>query len=141
MIFENYLKNGKVVKGFADIQKSRALIKMSDNSIATIQAMKINEVNASIVLTISYESLRELLEAMCLREGFKVYSHEAYTAYLKMKNETEFAAKFDRFRKLRNGVNYYGESVSKEVSEEAFQENLKLNKKIKEKYLSIKNAI
>jgi len=136
MIFENYLKNGKVVKGSVDIQKARALMKMSDNSTATIHAMKINEVNASIVLTISYESLRELLEAMCLREGFKVYSHEAYTAYLKMKNEIELAEKFDRFRKLRNGVNYYGKSVSKEVSQKAVQEISRLNKKIKEKYLN-----
>ena len=111
-------------------------MKMSDNSTATIHAMKINEVNASIVLTISYESLRELLEAMCLREGFKVYSHEAYTAYLKMKNEIELAEKFDRFRKLRNGVNYYGKSVSKEVSQKAVQEISRLNKKIKEKYLN-----
>ena len=136
MIFENYLKNGKVVKGSVDIQKARALMKMSDNSTATIHAMKINEVNASIVLTISYESLRELLEAMCLREGFKVYSHEAYTAYLKMKNEIELAEKFDRFRKLRKGVNYYGKSVSKEVSQKAVQEISRLNKKIKEKYLN-----
>ncbi len=135
MIFESFMKTGKVIKGTKDLQKSNALIKMSDQCFKTVEKIEVNEVSASIVLAMTYESLRELLEAMCLKEGYKVYSHEAYTAYLKKINEIEIAEKFDRFRKLRNGVNYYRETVSKEVTVNAIKEISVMNKKLKEKYL------
>ena len=135
MIFESFIKSGKVIKGEKDFDKSKALIKMSDNSLMTASKIQINETSAAIVLTVTYESMRELLEAMCLREGYKVYSHEAYTAFLKNINDHELAEKFDRFRKLRNGVNYYGDSVSETLAKSTINEITELNKKIKEKYL------
>ena len=135
MEFEDFIKEGKVNIGQPDIQKARALIKMSENSIKTADSLKIDNVNSSIVLMISYESLREILEAMCLSKGFKVYSHEAYVYYVKKMNETSSSEKFDRFRKLRNGCNYYGKSVSAAVANNAREEIKNLRISLIKKYL------
>jgi hypothetical protein len=69
----------------------------------------------------AYESLRQHLEALAFEEGFKVYSHEAYTAYLLDKKLTVLAHRFDRLRKLRNGVHYYGRSVEQSTASSALR--------------------
>lgn len=100
-----------------------------------IGKFEITEINSSIILSQSYESLRQILEAITLTEGYKVYSHEAFTSYLKEKNEIIFANRFDRLRKLRNGINYYGKPVSQKVAEEALKEIKEMIKKLSKKYL------
>lgn len=119
MIFEDFVKAGKVIKGEKDIQKAKALIKMSENNFNTSKKIEITEVSSSAVFGIVYESIREIVEAICLLEGLKVYSHEAFTKYLEKIGEHAIAAKFDRLRKLRNGANYYGKSVPVEVTNNA----------------------
>ncbi|MFC1774743.1 hypothetical protein ACFLZN_00320 [Nanoarchaeota archaeon] len=121
--------------GRKDDQKAKALIRMSDNNLKTVDEIKLNSITASPILSISYEALREILEAMCLMEGYRVYSHEAYTAFLKEICEFTISEKFDRLRKLRNGVNYYGSPVSINVSKEAREEVISLCKILKKKYL------
>ena len=37
-------------------------------------------------------------------------------------NEPKLSAKFDRYRKIRNGINYYGDDVSEETVKEALIE-------------------
>lgn len=54
---------------------------------------------------------------------------------LKEKNEIIFANRFDRLRKLRNGINYYGKPVSQKVAEEALKEIKEMIKKLSKKYL------
>ena len=82
-----------------------------------------------------YEALREIIEALASKEGYKVYSHEAFTAYFKQLKDYEFAEKFDRFRKIRNAANYYGKPVDIGEAKASAVEIMVLIKKIKEKYL------
>ena len=82
-----------------------------------------------------YECLRQIIEAIALKEGFKVYSHEAYTHYLKDKKEISIAEKFDRYRKLRNGINYYGKAVTTQITKEAIYQINKIIEKLKDKYV------
>ena len=89
-----------------------------------------------MVLVNYYDSLRQVLEAMSLLEGYKVYSHEAYYYYLKEKKEYSIAEKFTRLRKLRNGANYYGEGVSINVSKAAKNDVIDIRKKLIDKYLN-----
>jgi spore germination protein YaaH len=135
MDFNIFIKNNKVRRGRADPEKAKALLNMSDRTRKTVDTIKINETSASIVLTVSYESLREILEAISLLEGFKVYSHEAYTAYLQKLGEEKIAIMFDRLRKLRNGVNYYGKTVSIEVAKEALKDCKELCAILKRRYV------
>ena len=135
MIFEEYIKTGKVIKGERDLQKARSLIITSDNSFKTAELIEINNITSSTIFTILYESLRELLEAMCLREGYKIYSHEALTAYLIKLNEERLAEDFDRYRKLRNGINYYGKQVSENTIKETKEKIKEISNILKNKYL------
>ena len=135
MIFEEFIQQGKVVIGTKDPQKAKALIKMSENNIKAADAVELTQATASPVFSLLYESFRELVEAMCVLEGYKVYSHEALTAYLEKIHENKIAAVFDRHRKLRNGVNYYGKPVSIGVTLEAKKEIAQLSKVLIEKYL------
>lgn len=135
MSFDAFIKDGKVILGEKDIQKARALIKMSENTLVSAESLELNDTTASVVLTLSYEALREIIEAMCLTKGYKVYSHEAFTSYLEQLKEERLAAQFDRFRKLRNGVNYYGKEVSPTVAAEAKKNIKEMCRLLKVKYL------
>lgn len=136
MNFEYFIKNRKVKKGEKDVQKAKALVKMSNQGILTADRFDLDAISSSSVFGIYYESLREIVEAVSVLEGFKVYSHEAFTAYLKKIDEMRIAEMFDKFRKLRNGANYYGESIKKETTETARVEIKKLVKELKDKYLN-----
>ena len=135
MNFEEFIKEEKVRIAQPDVQKAKALIKMSFNNLKVVDLLEINETSSSSVLVMNYESLRQILEAICLKEGYKVYSHEAYTFYLKKLGEDSLAEKFDRLRKLRNGCNYYGKPVSSIVAKNAKFEVRKMCEILKKKYL------
>ncbi len=84
-------------------------------------------------MTLLYDALRELLEAVALENGYKIYNHECYTAFLKeIINESYLGDEFDKFRVLRNGINYYGRKINQEEGIEiarlmvAFINNIKL---------------
>ncbi|MEK6871402.1 MAG: hypothetical protein AABX16_00695 [Nanoarchaeota archaeon] len=58
-------------------------------------------------------------------------SHESITHFISdVLHEQSLAIHFDRLRKIRNGINYYGESVEPETVMEALQEIPKIKKTI-----------
>ena len=83
MQFKDFIKNGKVRKGEPDTELAKALIKMSGMQLEATSSISITELSASPVFVGYYEALREICEAVCALKGFKVYSHEAFTIYLK----------------------------------------------------------
>jgi uncharacterized protein (UPF0332 family) len=86
-------------------------------------------------ISLAYDVLRTILEVLALSKGFKIYNHECYTSFLKeILNESNLGDRFDKFRKLRNAVNYYG----KEVGE---KESLVIIKEIKELVKILKNKL
>ena len=69
-------------------------------------------------ITLLYDALRETLESVALENGFKIYNHECYSAFLKeILNLPAEADVFDKLRKIRNGINYYGKKVQQEEAE------------------------
>jgi len=50
-------------------------------------------------------------------------------------NQEVLSLKFDRFRKIRNGLNYYGKSISLEQAEEIIENLKKTIKEIINKFL------
>ena len=109
---------------------------MSINNLKVASSLELNTTTASAILVMGYESLRQILEAICISNGYKVYSHEAYTAYLKKIKEDAISEKFDRLRKLRNGCNYYGKPVSVQIAQNAKYKIKELCKFLKDKYLT-----
>jgi hypothetical protein len=135
MDFDDFIRSNKVIKAEKDIQKVKALVKMSNSNLEYVSKLVIDEKSATIIFVNYYEALRQILEAMSLSEGYKVFSHEAYTYYLRNKNEESISMKFERLRKLRNGANYYGKFIHKDVVENAKIEIGEMVNLLKRKYL------
>ncbi len=84
-------------------------------------------------ITLLYDALREYLECIALENGYKIYNHECYTAFLKeiLKVSRE-ADMFDELRRIRNNINYYGKGVDEKESDYIINELKTLIKKFKE---------
>ena len=110
-----------------DLDMAIALEKSSKNKLESEGKLEMNSVTASSKLSLAYDSLRELLEALALRKGYKVYNHECYTAFIKeVLRESEKGDEFDDIRKERNSVNYYGKEISVDEANTAIEKIRKL---------------
>ncbi len=106
--------NKQLVKDVkTDTNMIKSLVKSSDNKLESEKMLAMNETTAASKLSLAYDSLRELLEALALKNGYKIYNHECYTAFLKeILKESNKGDEFDDIRKIRNAVNYYGKEIS-----------------------------
>ena len=115
----------KEVKPDADMIAS--LTNSSKNKLESESKLEMSNTTAGSKLSLAYDSLRELLEALSLKNGFKVYNHECYAAFLKeVMKESYKADEFDEIRKVRNAVNYYGKEISVEEANETIARIKKL---------------
>ncbi|MAG02658.1 hypothetical protein CMI42_04945 [Candidatus Pacearchaeota archaeon] len=102
-----------------DTNLINSLKKTSHNKLKSSEELSTSEVTASSKFILAYDSLRELLEALALTKGFKIYNHECYTSFLnEIMNESIKAEEFDEIRKIRNKINYYGEELDIEDSQD-----------------------
>lgn len=91
------------------------LKKSSNNKLESEGKLPMSDITAASKLSLAYDSLRELLEALALGKGYKVYNHECYTPFIKeVLGESEKGDEFDEVRKARNSVNYYGKTLTQE---------------------------
>ena len=89
-----------------------SLLFSSKNKFLSHEKLPLDEVTSSTKISILYESLREILEALAITKGYKIYNHECFSGFLKeICGNGEFSKIFDRFRKIRNRINYYGEVI------------------------------
>ena len=74
------------------------------------------------------------MEALAIKKGFKIYNHDCFSAFLDeiCKNKS-FSAEFDKFRRLRNQINYYGKDISVEEAKIIIKEINLLRIKLLEK--------
>lgn len=111
--FEFFLKKGDVKKQNPDKNLSNATFK---DSLERLQLTKnlFKKEKPKYVLENAYEAMREATDSILYIEGFKSFSHEASISYLFKKNfnETDII-ELDRFRKIRNGIKYYGKDCDK----------------------------
>jgi len=136
MRFFDFVRTGKVRKSRPDLQLSKSLVRMSENHLVSIGGLELNCTTSSTIMTTYYEALREVVEAVATKEGYKVYSHEAFTYFLKDKGENLISLKFDKFRKIRNNINYYGKSIGPLSVKSYMNEIEKMIDELKQKYLS-----
>lgn len=132
MNFEEDLKFGYAKKVPIDKLRVDNLIRSSEQAIKTAKTIFLNENSAKTILRELYEGLREFCEAIGYMKGYKFLSHEAITNFISniLKDE-ETAMKFDRYRKIRNGINYYGKSIETETVKYALKEIPELIKELK----------
>ena len=134
MNFSDYLKRGDVNKVQIDTIRAKSFVIASKEAIETAKDIPIEEPKLKSIFRELYEGLRQFCEAIGYIQGYKFNSHEVITIFLtEVLNETQVASEFDRYRKIRNGINYYGNAVSEETVKEALTEIPKLIKLL-EKY-------
>lgn len=133
--FEDFIEQGKVRRSSADRNLARSIVKNSELDLKFLEKLEVNIYSARKIMCNYYDVLRSILEAVSILDRYKIYSHEAFRSFLKIKNENLAAVKFDRFRKIRNKINYYGASIRPEETEENIKEITKLIEYLKKKYL------
>ena len=141
MNFENSLFEGKAKKVMPNSIRASSLLKSSIQAIDTAKAIQLNSDSLKSILRELYEGLREFCEAIGYLKGFKFLDHESIGYFLRdILKEQSLSKKFDRYRKLRNGINYYGESIDIETVKEAIIEIPEIIKALK-KYSQAKDNI
>jgi hypothetical protein len=136
MIFEDFIKNKKARVSSKNINLAKSLLKNSIKDLKFLETLEINEDSSRKIMVNYYETLRSILESITSLQGYKIYEHEAFTYYLKKINENTLSIKFDRLRKIRNSINYYGEDISIEETKEIKDEIKKIIEYLIKKYLS-----
>jgi len=124
-------RKGLIKKTRIDSELIKSLTEMSDIKENTVKTAKINNVNISAYVSLAYDSLREILEALCVSKGYKVLSHICIGELLKDMLEDFDYHEFDRMRYIRNGINYYGVKVELEPGKEIINKIFSMKNRIK----------
>lgn len=135
MKFEDFITEGKVKRAAKDIAMAKALLRNALDELKYIDDLEVSDASASILMRNYYDILRRILEAIASLEGYMIYSHEAFTYFLRERGEGIISAKFDRFRKIRNGISYYGQTISAEEAGANVEEMKNMINTLIEKYL------
>lgn len=112
MNFENSLKERKAKKVALNKIRALSFFTSSLQAVETAKIIQLNKNTSKSVLRELYEGLRGYCEAIGYLNGYKFFDHESISYFLRdYLKEYSIFTKFDRYRKLRNGINYYGEDV------------------------------
>jgi len=127
---KNFIKKTRI-----DRELVRSLIEMSKIKEDSVNNAQVNETNISAYVSMAYDSLRETFEALCILKGYKVTSHICLGELLKnLVSDFDFN-NFDRFRYIRNGINYYGAKVDYKQGKEIITKMFNLKSEIIKNHL------
>jgi uncharacterized protein (UPF0332 family) len=136
MDLDECFRKGLIKKTTADKELIKSLIEMAGIKETAVKTANINKINISAYVSLAYDALREMLEALCILKGYKVLSHICIGELLKGILEDFDYADFDRMRYVRNGINYYGTKVEleqgKEIINKIFDMKQKISRYLKE---------
>ncbi len=136
MRWDECKKSGLVKPASKDLGLINSLIFESKKKLKTDSYSPLNEETASTKFVLNYDALREILEALAIQRGFKIYNHECFSSFLKdvLKMEKE-AFEFEKIRRIRNAVNYYGQ----DLTVQDFKELLNIVSELRIKLINILN--
>jgi len=122
---------GLVKKARIDLEMVKSLLESSKNSLESSNLLILKKETIESKFNLGYDSVRCLLEALALKKGYKIYNPECYVGFLKeiCKNEKS-SLDFDRFRFLRNQIQYYAKKISIEEFHLLFNDLKKFRKEI-----------
>ena len=131
MDFTECLKKRIAKEVKEDKELITSLIKTSQNKLDSEKKLELSEVTSGSKISLLYDSLRELLEALSIKNGHKIYNHECYTYFLKeVLNESIKGDEFDDLRKIRNSINYYAKDISVEETKDVLDRIRNLREEI-----------
>jgi len=114
------IENNSVIKASPDIKRAESLIETAKDRIKLIS--KVNERNCNFVFEDYYTSLLELLQALVIKQGYKVLNHICLGYYIRdvLKREDLFII-FDDLRYKRNSLTYYGSKMEFEIAKQSIK--------------------
>ncbi|MEK6941139.1 MAG: hypothetical protein AABW49_04550 [Nanoarchaeota archaeon] len=131
-------RKGLIKKTTKDSGLIKSLKEMADNKEMTIKRATLDNISISTYVSIAYDSLREILEGICILHEYKTISHVCIGELLRdMLKEFNFE-EFDRIRWIRNGINYYGEQVELEQGKDLIKKIFKMKQEMSKKLRDIK---
>ncbi len=114
-----------------------SLMVASKKKLDSASRLELDETTSVTKIGILYDSLRGVLEALALMKGFKVYNHECFSAFLnEICKEKSLSMDFDRFRKLRNQITYYGKDLPPQEAKIIIAQIIALRETILSKYFT-----
>lgn len=127
--WEDCLDNS-ALKISPDNKRADSLVETAEERLSLIK--EITEKNSNFVFEDYYTSVLELLQAMVLKQGYKISNHICLGFYLKdfLKREDLFRL-FDDLRYKRNSLTYYGKRMDFETAKKAIENSKKLIKELK----------
>lgn len=131
MNFDDCLNEGRVFKVVINKLRADSLFKSSAQCVDSSKLLPLNDTTSKSILRELYEGLRQHCEGLGYLKGFKFSDHESIVCFIRdiLKNDV-VSLRFDRYRRLRNGINYYGDD-DLETVKEAVVEIPDLIKKLK----------
>ncbi len=136
MDLDECFRKGVIKKTRVNLELVKSLTEMSNSKEQTIKLAKITEISVSAYVSLAYDSLREILDALCVLNGYKVLSHVCVGELLNAILENFNFKDFDKFRYIRNGINYYGTKLDLEQGKLLLLKIFAMRKNLKEKYLT-----
>ena len=134
MNFESCLEDGTAKLVMPNSSRASGLFISSKQAVETAIIIPVQQNTLKSILRELYEGLGEFCEGLGYQRGYKFQDHESTGYFIRdILGEPSVASVFDRYRRLRNGINYYGEDVDIETVKEAIIEIPMLVKKL-EKY-------
>ncbi len=135
MDWQECIDSGMAKKINPDKEMVNSLLSSADKRIKSADLLKTDNITANSKLSLSYDALREVLEALAIKQGYKIYNHECYTCFLReiLKASIE-AEEFDSLRRIRNKINYYGKELSINESDELIKKIKSLRNIVIKKY-------
>ncbi len=128
--FDFFLAKGDVRKQKPDPNLAKATLREGVERLAFAQNLN---AKPKYVLENAYEAMREAADALLYYDGYKSYSHEASILYCKIKGFGEADLRsFDRFRKIRNSIKYYGKDCAEDDAHAAVVLAEKVIRRIRE---------
>ncbi|MBM3303991.1 MAG: hypothetical protein FJY76_02750 [Candidatus Aenigmarchaeota archaeon] len=145
MTWDECIRDGWAKASFRDVQRAKSLIGVSSRREKFVKRSVVDDVSAISLFCDMYESLLGLCQAMAFMEGFNILNHVCVTSFLEKQGLPDIARDFDRFRKLRNGLNYYGRLldanfVRKTLGEMRSSES-RLRKLMAERYATLRDVL
>jgi hypothetical protein len=122
------LKKGFLKRTATNKALINSLLSLSDVKEKTVKKAIIDEENIPVYVSVAYDSLREILEAISISKGYKVLSHICIGELMKKLFPPFDHSSFDRFRWIRNGINYYGRKIGFEQGKEIIKLIFELKK-------------
>ncbi|NOX71537.1 MAG: hypothetical protein GXO64_02450 [Candidatus Micrarchaeota archaeon] len=135
MDLNDCFSKGLVRKAEKDEFRIMSLMEMADIKEEAVKEAKITEKTISAYVSLAYDALREVLEALCLLKGYKVLSHICIGELLADIIDDFDYDEFDRIRWIRNSINYYGEKIDFEQGMEIIDKIFAMKKEMASRYL------